>query len=198
MKIIKDTLVSDDLLTVSFCCNLVACKGACCVDGDAGAPLEEEEISILEDYLDKVKPYMTEDGIKEVEKQGVFDYDEEGSYVTLLVNNNECAFVYFENGISFCAIEKAWSEKQFDFQKPISCHLYPVRLSQLKDIIAVNYHKWEVCNPALDKGNQLQIPVYKFLKIPLIRKFGEDWYQKLEAEVKLKKQTGLITPTYRK
>lgn len=186
MKIIKDTLVSDDLLDVSFCCNLAACKGVCCVDGDAGAPLEEDEISILEDYLDKVKPHMTEEGIKVVEKQGVFDYDAEGNYVTPLVNDNECAFVYFENGISFCAIEKAWHEKQLDFQKPISCHLYPVRLSQLKDITAVNHHKWKVCNPALDKGNQLQIPLYKFLKIPLIRKFGEDWYQNLEAEVKLK------------
>lgn len=185
MIIIDDTIVSDNLIKIRFCCDLAVCKGACCVEGDAGAPLEEEEISIIEDYIDEIKPYMVEKGVKVIEKSGVFDYDSEGSYVSPLVNDRECAFVYFENGISFCAIEKAWSEKKINFQKPISCHLYPVRLSKMHDAIAVNYHEWQVCRPAIIKGNGLVLPVYKFLKDPLTRKFGEEWYSKLEAQAEL-------------
>ena len=188
MIIIDDTIVSDDLVNAKFCCNLSACLGACCVEGDAGAPLEEEEISILEDAIDFVKPYMVEKGKQVVETNGVFDYDAEGNLVTPLVNDRECAFVYFEKNIAFCAIEKAWAEKKIDFQKPISCHLYPVRLNELNDMTAVNYHNWSVCKPALIKGKDLGLPVYKFLKDPLTRKFGKEWYQKLEDRVaKLKK-----------
>lgn len=149
------------------------------MDGDAGAPLEEEEISILEDYLDEIKPYMSEKGLKVVEESGVFDYDEDGEFVTPLVNDRECAFVYFDKGVSYCAIEKAWSEKKINFQKPISCHLYPVRLSELKHHTAVNYDRWDICKAALKKGKQDNIPLYKFLKTPLIRKFGEKWYHEL-------------------
>ncbi|MBN2615742.1 MAG: DUF3109 family protein [Bacteroidales bacterium] len=179
MVIINDTLVSENLNKVHFICDLDKCHGDCCVEGDAGAPLEEDEISIIEDALDEIMPYMTPEGREVVEKTGVFDYDMDGSYVTPLVNNRECAFVYFENGISLCAIEKAWAEGKIDFQKPISCHLYPVRLKQLTSHTAVNYDQWSICNAALLKGKENQVPVYKFLKEPLIRKFGSEWYNQL-------------------
>jgi hypothetical protein len=180
---IDNVLVSDELKDTFFSCDLSACHGDCCVEGDAGAPLEEEEISILEDYIDFIKPYMTKEGIEVIEKLGVFDYDAEGEYVTPLVNNRECAFVYVENGISFCAIEKAWLNKEIPFQKPISCHLYPVRLSKVGEFTAVNYHKWSVCAPALIKGKKEGVPLYRYLKDPLVRKFGEAWYEKLAAEL---------------
>ena len=121
MKKIANTLVSDDIAEVYFACNLSACHGDCCVEGDAGAPLEEEEISILEDYLDEIKPFMNKQGLEVVELTGVFDYDADGSYVTPLVNNRECAFVYKRNGINFCSIEKAYDKRKIKFQKPISC-----------------------------------------------------------------------------
>ncbi len=179
MILIEDTIVSGDLSKTHFVCDLHGCHGDCCVEGDAGAPLEEEEIGILEDYLEQIKPYMASGGLAVVEKHGVFDYDMDGEFVTPLVEDRECAFVYFENGISFCAIEKAWKEGKIPFQKPISCHLYPVRLTRLTDHIAVNYDHWEICNVARLKGAKDQVPVYRFLKEPLIRKFGQAWYEKL-------------------
>jgi hypothetical protein len=186
MIIIGNTSVSDDLYLVRFCCNLERCQGACCVAGDAGAPLEEDEISILEDELDLVKPYMTERGIETVEKQGVFDYDIYGKFVTPLVNDGECAFAIFDNGIAFCAIEKAYFEGKTKFRKPVSCHLYPVRITKYKTFDAVNYEKWNICKPALKLGNREGIPLYKFLKEALIRKYGEDWYRQLESEIRLR------------
>jgi hypothetical protein len=179
MVIIDDTLVSENLKKIHFICDLDKCHGDCCVEGDAGAPLEEDEIGILEDSLDEIKPYMTPEGLDVVEKTGVFDYDIDGEFVTPLVNDRECAFVYFENGISYCAIEKAWAEGKIDFQKPISCHLYPVRLKQLSSHTAVNYDEWHICNAALLKGKDNQVPLYRFLKEPLTRKFGAEWYEKL-------------------
>lgn len=176
---IGNVLVSDELKNTYFFCNLPACQGDCCVAGDAGAPLEEEEISILEDYLNEIKPYMSEKGRLVIERLGVFDYDADASYVTPLVNNRECAFVYFEDRISFCAIEKAWLEGKIKFQKPVSCHLYPARLKKIGDFTAVNYEKWSICKPALILGKENGVPLYRFLKEPLIRKFGEKWYIKL-------------------
>ncbi len=179
MILVDDTLVSEELKSINFSCDLSQCKGDCCVEGDAGAPLEEEEIALLEDALEEIKPYMAPKGLEVVEKTGVFDYDIDGEYVTPLVNDRECAFVYFENGISYCAIEKAWLEGKISFQKPISCHLYPVRLTKLKHHIAVNYDRWPICKAALLKGKQENLPLYKYLKSPLIRKFGDSWYHKL-------------------
>lgn len=182
MKMIENVLVSDEIKDKHFVCNLSACCGDCCVEGDAGAPLEEEEISILEDHIDAVKPFMTKEGLKEVERTGIFDFDTDGTFVTPLVNDRECAFVYRENGINFCSIEKSFLEGKTPFQKPMSCHLYPIRLSTVGDYVAVNYHKWSICDPALINGNKLGVPIYKFLKEPLIRKFGKSWYQKLVEE----------------
>jgi len=179
MIIIDDVLVSDEVKDIYFACNLKACHGDCCVEGDAGAPLEEEEISILEDYIDDIKPYMSKEGLDVVEKNGVFDYDIDAEYVTPLVNDRECAFVYFEKGVALCAIEKAWLEGKINFQKPVSCHLYPIRIDKVGDKKAVNYNRWSICIPALKAGREAGVPLYQYLKTPLIRKFGEEWYNKL-------------------
>lgn len=186
MIIIDKTSISDDLYLIRFCCHLQRCLGACCVAGDAGAPLDKEEIAVLENELDNFKPYMTDRGKKAVEEYGVFDYDIQGKLVTLLVNDVECAFTNFKNGIAYCSIEKAHSEGKTKFLKPVSCHLYPVRVTSYESFIAVNYEKWNICKPALKKGNKEGIPLYKFLKSALIRKFGLKWFEKLEAEIALR------------
>ncbi len=186
---IDDVLVSDDIRDIHFVCKLAACHGDCCVEGDAGAPLEEDEISILEDYIDKIKPFLSEKGREVIELLGVFDYDTDASYVTPLVDNEECAFVRFENGIAFCSIEKAWLEGKIPFQKPISCHLYPVRISKVGDFTAVNYEKWSVCQPALILGEKKGVPLYWFLKEPLVRKLGEAWYERLVKVMEKKEET---------
>jgi hypothetical protein len=149
------------------------------VEGDGGAPLEEEEISLLEDYIDTIKQFMVPKGIVEIDKTGVFDYDAEGKFVTPLVNGNECCYVYHEGNIARCAIEKAYQEKTIPFPKPLSCHLYPIRIKQLKNHEAVNYHKWSICNKALDNGSKLNLPLYRFLEDSLSRKYGRSWYNKL-------------------
>lgn len=188
MIAIDNTIVSEHLLEKKFVCDLNACKGECCVAGDAGAPLEKEEIQILEDIYEEVKPYMSKAGIKAVDKQGFYVIDEDNEYTTPLINGKECAFTVFnKNDIAGCAIEKAHAEGKVDFKKPISCHLYPVRISKYKDFDAVNYHKWEVCKPACECGKKLNVPVYKFLKNPLVRRFGEGWYKQLELAAELRK-----------
>jgi hypothetical protein len=185
---IDNCIISDELLQVCFACDLKKCKGACCVEGDAGAPLEEDEISVLEDCLEKIKPYMIPEGVEVVESIGVFDYDMDGNYATPLINNRECAFICFDGDIAFCAIEKAWLDKKIKFQKPISCHLYPIRIQKYDGFEAVNYHRWSICDKALVNGKRNNIPVYKFLREPLIRKYGKKWYQQLEAEFKGKEE----------
>lgn len=187
MKMVDNVLISDDVKDVHFVCKLSSCSGDCCVEGDAGAPLEEDEISIIEDYIDEIKPFMTEQGRLVIDLVGVFDYDTDASYVTPLVNDRECAFVYRENNINFCAIEKAFLEGKTSFRKPVSCHLYPIRLSKVGDYTAVNYDKWTICAPALVNGKKLGVPLYKFLKEPLTRKFGADWYKKLKVEFESEK-----------
>ena len=180
---IDKTIISEEVINKQFCCDLSKCFGECCVQGDSGAPLEEEEIGIIEDLLDDIIPYMTEAGIEVAKLKGVFDYDQDGDYVTTLANEKECAFVYFENNIALCAIEKAFLEGKIKYRKPISCHLYPIRITKYAGFEAINYHKWDICELALIKGKQEQIPLYKYLKEPLIRKYGKDWYGKLEKEV---------------
>jgi len=187
MIAIDKTLVSEDLLDKKFVCDLNACKGACCVAGDSGAPLDKDELPILDSILEAVKPYMVKKGIKAIEKNGAFVLDGDGDYTTTLVSPGaECAFVYFdENKIAKCAIEKAYYEGKITWKKPISCHLYPVRISKYKSYDAVNYHKWEVCKPACECGAKLDVPVYKFLKEPLIRKYGKAWFKQLEKSAAL-------------
>ena len=180
---VEHTLVSDDLYLVHFLCPLEKCKGACCVEGDAGAPLTEEEISNLEDHIDDIKPYMTERGVEEIGATGVFDYDSHGEFVTPLVRGLECAFTNFHDGIAYCSIEKAFEEGKIRFQKPVSCHLYPIRVSWLKEGEAVNYHKWEICKKALKNGSSKGVPLYVFCKEALIRRFGKEWYEELNKKV---------------
>lgn len=187
MIAIDNTLISEDLLDKKFVCDLNACKGACCVAGDSGAPLDKEELSILNSVVDKVKPYMVKKGIKAIEKHGAYVVDSDGDYTTTLVSPGaECAFVFFdENKIAKCAIEQAFYDGKIDWKKPISCHLYPVRITKHKGYDAVNYDKWDVCKPACECGARLDVPVYKFLKEPLIRKYGKDWFKQLEKSAKL-------------
>jgi len=181
---VDNILVSDDLRDVSFCCDLEKCKGACCIEGDAGAPLEEKEISLLEDFKERIIPFMRQEGAAEIEKNGVIDYDAAGRYVTPLIKGKECVYVIFEDGIARCAIEKAYSENAIPFPKPISCHLYPVRISELKSGEAVNYHKWYICSKALEKGKRINLPLYRFLEDSLVRKFGKTWYNNLAQSLK--------------
>jgi hypothetical protein len=179
VKIIQNILVSDDIINEHFCCDLNLCGGMCCVEGDVGAPLEPNEISDLEDNYPIFKKYMALKGIEKVEKSGTFDYDMEGSFVTPLLNDESCAFLFFEDNIAKCAIEKAFINSEINFQKPISCHLYPVRVKILPDYEALNYHRWNVCQSGCKKGKSLKLPLYKFLKEPLIRKYGMEWYSEL-------------------
>ena len=182
---VDNKIISLDVFEKHFICDLNACKGACCVDGDAGAPLLEDEVTILEDIYEQVKPYMVQKGIDVVDKVGVAVLDSEGELTTPLVNNRECAFVNEENGVSKCSIEKAKLAGKVDFKKPISCHLFPIRIQEYRDFDAVNYEEIKICEPACKCGSELEVPVYAFLKEPLIRKYGEVWYKELLEAVKL-------------
>lgn len=186
MIAIDDKLLSDELFEKKFVCDLAACKGACCVEGESGAPLEDEELPKIREVLDKVLPYLPEAGRKAIEEQGPYVVDDDGEYVTPLVKGAECAFTVFEDdGTAKCGIEQAYRDGKTDWLKPMSCHLYPIRLTKLKDFDALNYHKWQICEPACDCGAKLDVPVFKFLKEPLIRKYDEDFYNKLEEAFKL-------------
>ena len=183
MLVVQNAIVSEDIKYIKFCCDLQKCKGSCCVEGDAGAPLEREEVKILKKLLPKVKPYLTEKGIIEIEKNGVSDIDFTGGLCTRLIEGKDCVFLSYDGDIAKCAIERAYEDGKVDFQKPISCHLYPIRIENYGEFIAVNYHAWDVCKPALVQGEIIDLPLYKLLKTPLIRRFGEKWYQELIVEI---------------
>ena len=176
---LEDKIISLDIFETHFLCDLSACKGSCCVEGDSGAPLLDEEEKILEKIYEKVKPYMSEEGKMEVEKNGVSNIDKDGELTTTLVKNKECSFVIFENGIAKCSIEKAYNDGFIEFKKPISCHLFPIRITEYPDFEAINYEKIKICKPACDCGSKLKIPLFVFLKEPLTRKYGESWYEEL-------------------
>ncbi len=180
---IGNTIISEEVIKKQFSCDLSKCHGDCCVEGDAGAPLDVDEISQLEDFIDEIYPFMNEKGKAVVKKNGVFDYDIDGELVTPLVNDRECAFVYFENKIALCAIEKAYRENKIPNIKPISCSLYPIRITEYKGFEAVNYSHWDICDLARVKGKKEKVAVYEFLKEPLIRKYGEAWYATLIEEI---------------
>ncbi|WP_190810873.1 DUF3109 family protein [Flagellimonas sp. S3867] len=178
---IGKTIVSEEILENDFVCNLSACKGACCVDGEYGAPLEEAETQRLDDIFNAVKPYLRPEGVRAIEEQGTFVKGEDGEWETPLVNKSECAYVIFsEDGITKCGLESAYNDGATDWKKPISCHMYPVRTREYSEFTAVNYHQWEICDPACSLGKELKVPIYKFVKEALIRKFGETWYKELE------------------
>lgn len=177
---IGDVLVSDDIREKEFVCNLEKCKGACCVEGDFGAPLEDDELQTLRDIYPQVKPYLTEKGIKSIERQGTHVLDDDGDFSTPTIGGKECAYsIYDEKGVLKCGIEQAYYDGKITWKKPISCHLYPIRITKKKNFEAVNYHKWSICSPACSLGKELQVPLYKFLKDALVRKYGQEWYEEL-------------------
>jgi hypothetical protein len=177
---IGDKIVSKELFDQHFICHLEKCEGNCCVFGDSGAPLEEDEVKILEDHVQSIKPYMRAEGKRAVNEQGPWMVDRDGDKVTPLVNGEECAYVVFEDGIAWCAIEKAYLDGTVPFQKPVSCHLYPIRVNKLKNAVALNYHRWSICEPARILGEQKGVPVFQFLKDPITRVYGEAFYQEME------------------
>lgn len=187
---IDDTIISLDLLEEKFVCDLSSCKGICCIEGDDGAPLEEEEVKIIEELLPVIWNDLSEMSKDVIRKQGVSYIDDDGEPVTSIVNGAECVFTYTDaDGVCKCSIEKAFREGKTDFYKPISCHLYPVRLQKYDEYIAVNYHRWSVCKCARTFGGKLRVPVYQFLKEPLVRKFGKSWFEELEiVDRELKKR----------
>lgn len=183
------TILSEDIKDKQFVCNISKCKGICCVEGDSGAPLESNEIPIMEEIFAKVKPYLRPEGVKAIEEQGTWVIDDEDDLTTPLVNGNECAYVVFDDkGITKCGIEKAYEDGVIDYQKPISCHLYPIRTKKYDNFEALNYDRWDICSDACSLGEELQVPVYKFLKDPLIRKYGETWFAELEVLIEAKKK----------
>jgi len=191
---IQDKVVSIDLFEKKFVCDLTACKGACCIEGDAGAPLTFEEVSIMEDDLEKIKPFMRPEGIAAVEETGVFYMDWDNEPVSTLVNEKECAFVTFDDkGTALCAIEQAHKAGKTEFKKPISCHLYPIRVKKYNEFTALNYNEWNICKSACNCGDKLDVKVYKFLKEPIVRAFGEEFFTELETvdkEIEKQKESG--------
>ncbi len=179
------TIVSEDIIEKDFVCNLSQCKGECCVSGEAGAPLNKEEVAILKDIYPKVKPFLRKEGIQAIEQQGTSVVSDFGELETTLVNDTECAYVIFdEKKTALCGIEEAYNKGVIDWKKPISCHLYPIRVKDYSEFAAVNYHKWSICDDACSLGKELQVPVYIFVKEALIRKFGQNWYDELEKVAK--------------
>jgi hypothetical protein len=185
MIIVQDKLVSDDIVESYFACNLNACKGACCWEGDSGAPLEEAELAVLRSIQEKVRPFLSPAGIDALNKQGAYVWFEEaGEWGTPLIDNGPCAYMTRDAaGIAHCGIEQAWKAGAVDFQKPISCHLYPIRVEKNEEVgfEALNYHQWDICSAACDRGDKEKIPLYKFVKNALIRKYGQDFYDELEG-----------------
>lgn len=178
---IDDKIVSQDLFEVLFVCDYDTCKGECCVEGDSGAPLEPGEAEELRRCLPEVRHLLSPAALEVIEEQGVSYFDEDGDEVTSIVRGRDCVFTtYDEQGRCACALEKVYNEGKTTFIKPISCQLYPVRLTKYPSFTAVNYHKWSICKCALKLGRKLQVPVYQFLRAPLIRAFGEEFYTQLE------------------
>ncbi|MDR0558981.1 MAG: DUF3109 family protein [Prevotellaceae bacterium] len=179
---IDDKIISLDLFKEYFTCNISECKGSCCVCGDSGAPLEDEEKSLLETYIGKIEPYLASEALEIIEKQGVAIIDSDSELVTpLLGDSEECVYSYFlDDGTCLCAIEKAFSNGDIPFNKPVSCHLYPIRIKNFGDITALNYDRWSICTSAREQGATNGQPVFRFLKTPLIRKFGENFYKSME------------------
>lgn len=186
MLIVGDTCVSDDIADKFFVCHIEKCKGACCVEGHLGAPLEEEELGILEEIYPTIEPYLSEEGKQTIAEEGFFIKDYEGDFSTPTVNGRECVYAIYENGNLTCGIEKAYLDKKISYRKPISCHLYPIRITKYDQYDAINYDRWHICNDACTFGEKLGVPLYKFLKDPLIRKYGEAWYEELVSEIEMK------------
>lgn len=191
---IGDVLVSPDIFTECFCCDLEACKGACCIEGDAGAPVTLEEVAELEDALDAVWPSLSASAQAIIDTQGVAYTDQTGDLVTSIVGGKDCVFTCYDNtGCCLCATERLYREGRNHWSKPISCALYPIREKVFDDgTIALNYDRWDICRPAITKGRTLNLRIYEFLKGPLTTRFGEAWYAELCNVAEELKSQGLI------
>jgi len=181
---IDKTIVSLDVVTKRFVCDLNKCKGACCIEGDGGAPMEDAEIDLIAENLPIIMSYLNDMSKQTIEQNGFYNIDDDGDKLTMLNPGLECSFSIIDNGILFCGIEKAFNEGKIPFRKPISCYLYPIRLTKYTQFEAVNYHTWKICQCAREKGKKENVRVYEFLKQPLIEKFGEEWYSVLETIIK--------------
>ncbi|MDC1244062.1 MAG: DUF3109 family protein [Crocinitomicaceae bacterium] len=190
---IDDKIVSTDLFSEKFVCDLSKCKGACCVKGNGGAPLTGKEVELIEDNLEQIKPFMSEKGIQTIKDEGVYYLDEEDAPATKLIDKKECCFVYFDNSnTAKCSIETAYKSGEIDFNKPQSCHLYPIRIKEFTEFTALNYEEWDICAPACSLGQSLKVPVYKFLKEPITRVFGRSFFDelsKIDLELKKREET---------
>ena len=190
---VSNILVSSDIITEQFCCDLDKWHGICCVEGDAGAPVTLDEIAGIEDSLDTVWGDMSASAQAVVDKQGVAYTDREGDLVTSIVGGKDCVFTCYENGCCLCALERAYRQGKTSFIKPISCALYPIREKRINsDIVALNYNRWDVCRDAVKKGQELGLPVYRFLEGPLVRRFGKEWYDELCAVAEELKRSGIV------
>jgi hypothetical protein len=186
---IQQTLLSDELFEEQFICDLCKCKGECCVDGESGAPLTQDEFEQIKEILPVIWKDLSLKAQELISEQGIAYTDIDGELVTSIINGEECVFTWFDaDGVCKCAIDTAFREGRTDVQKPISCHLYPIRLTEYTDFTAVNYHRWSVCKPAVKLGRKEGLPLYRFLREPLIRRFGEEWYREVcEAAALLQK-----------
>lgn len=190
---VGDVLVSSDIFTERFCCDLDACHGECCVEGDAGAPVTLDEVAAIEDALDEVWPELSVGAQAVIDRQGVAYTDVEGTLVTSIVGGKDCAFTCHDGGCCWCVLERAWRAGRIKFCKPVSCALYPIREVKLGNgTVGLNYHRWDVCREAVKKGRELDLPLYKFLKEPLERRFGKEWYEELVTVAEELKAQGLI------
>lgn len=183
---IRDTILSDDIFEEHFICNLTKCKGACCVEGDSGAPLERKEFEQIQSILPEIWDNLSPAAKALIEEQGIAYTDYDGELVTSIINGRECVFTYFDaDGTCKCSIERAWREGRIRVQKPVSCHLYPIRLQKLGEYTALNYNRWSICKPAVKLGRSEGVKIYEFLREPLIRRFGEEWYNEVCEAAKL-------------
>lgn len=191
---IQDTIVSLDVIEKEFCCDLNYCKGCCCIEGDAGAPITEQEQQQIEEALPTLRKLMDKHSVQVMDENGISYLDQTGERVTQIVNGKDCIFARTDhNGWCYCVIEKAYNDKQIKFNKPVSCHLYPIRLTEHPTFTAVEYHRWDICHTARQLGKKLHLPIYQFLKEPLIRRFGEEWYNELTLVAQeWKKQQSLL------
>lgn len=179
MILIKDTIVSLEILEKEFCCDIDNCKGCCCIEGDAGAPVTEQEERILTELLPELLPHMTKEAREVVSQQGIAYNDPSGERVLSIVNGKDCIFARTDhNGWCYCLIERLFNQ-QSAIKKPISCHLYPIRLTKVGNLTGLEYHRWDICHSSRQLGHKLHLPLYKFLKEPLIRRFGQEWYDEL-------------------
>ena len=190
---VGDVLLSPEILTERFCCDYEKCRGICCVEGNAGAPVTLEEIGEIEDVLDDVWPDLSAQAQSVIDRQGVAYNDPEGDLVTSIVGGKDCVFTCYDGSNCLCALERAFRQGRTHFCKPISWSLYPIRAKRFGDgSVGLNYHRWAICRDAVRKGEELDIPVYKFLREPLIRCFGEAWYKELEALADELRSQGLL------